>query len=202
MVLYSTSETATASHLSALLPAPAPARPAVTLCRTPVHAQRYPQRAHTTCSGGATASTARSKHSKLLVPAAMQCLQHLQLTSLPPSPQVMTEPTAPKTLRDLGDELLEKILASHLDRMHIEDPLALFRAPLTELCAILFGALTDVSPQMHMPLSMVNNSSTRPSCRSRRRRTAGGAPACPTWFAACRPSPCGSSSRRRGRCTA
>ena len=81
MVLYSTSETATASHLSALLPAPAPARPAVTLCRTPVHAQRYPQRAHTTCSGGATASTARSKHSKLLVPAAMQCLQHLQLTS-------------------------------------------------------------------------------------------------------------------------
>ena len=28
--------------------------------------------------------------------------EYLQPTSLPPSPQVMTEPTAPKTLRDLG----------------------------------------------------------------------------------------------------
>ena len=58
----------------------------------------------------------------------------------PHLPQVMmTAPTVPVTMRSLSDELIEAIFKAYLDLAFSDDPPALFDAPLTELCAILFG---------------------------------------------------------------
>ena len=51
----------------------------------------------------------------------------------------MTEPTVPVTMRSLSDELIEAIFRAYLDLAFSDDPPALFAAPLTELCVILFG---------------------------------------------------------------
>ena len=57
------------------------------------------------------------------------------------SPHRATMPVARRqpSFRALSDELLEQIAHGYLDRTGADDPLALFAAPLTELCAIFFG---------------------------------------------------------------
>ena len=186
MVLYSTSETATASHLSATGSAPAPAFASLTASAArPCTPSGAAARAHEVAAVAPQPAAARSKRKQAAGASSHAVLAALAAHLSPCSPQAMTEPSHNVAARPRARRLLEKMAAAHLDRMHIEDCAGAVQGPADRAVRHSLRRPDRCQSTMHMPLSMVNNSSTRPSCRSRRRGRSV-ATACPTWFAACR----------------